>query len=526
MKKRAYKKTSRSVSALRKLCRVFFSRYAISALIIVAEVIVMTYLLVSATTYFYVAVALAYIMGIVTLVMLINRDANPEYKVTWIAIILLMPIFGPVVYLLFYDRRMTRAESALLRGSFAEMNNYRLGDEAFAKLMEENALAAGKAREILREDALSEVYVNTSSDFFPTGESYFESLLVDLSAAKKYIFLEYFIIEPGELWDSVHELLREKAAAGVDVRLLYDDIGCMKTLPAHYELGLRLEGIKAYRFARVSPRVSAVHNNRDHRKICVIDGKIGYTGGVNIADEYVNRKLRFGHWKDGGIRLEGDAVRGLTKLFLSSWDFTTRTVSDYEDILSCSESAVQPDGGYYIPFGSGPAPIYKRPVGKSTFMNLINQAEKYLYITTPYLIVDYDLTEALCNAALRGVDVRIVTPGTADKKIVKIMTKSSYPHLMDSGVKIYEYTPGFIHEKTLVSDDVYAVVGTINLDYRSLVHHFEDAVWTYNTPIAATAKDEFLRTLSTSERIDARKSRLSFTEWIFRMGIKLFAPLL
>ena len=276
----------------------FFSRYAISALIIVAEVIVMTYLLVSATTYFYVAVALAYIMGIVTLVMLINRDANPEYKVTWIAIILLMPIFGPVVYLLFYDRRMTRAESALLRGSFAEMNNYRLGDEAFAKLMEENALAAGKAREILREDALSEVYVNTSSDFFPTGESYFESLLVDLSAAKKYIFLEYFIIEPGELWDSVHELLREKAA-GVDVRLLYDDIGCMKTLPAHYELGLRLEGIKAYRFARVSPRVSAVHNNRDHRKICVIDGKIGYTGGVNIADEYVNRKLRFGHWKDG-----------------------------------------------------------------------------------------------------------------------------------------------------------------------------------------------------------------------------------
>ncbi len=526
MKKRAYKTTSRSVSALRKLCRVFFSRYAISALLIVAEVALMTYLLVSATTYFYVFLALSYVFGVATIVSLINKDTNPEYKVTWSVIILLLPVFGPVTYLLFYNRRMTRAESRLLRGSFCEMNNYRLSDEAFASLMEEDSLAGGKALSILREDALAEVYRNTSSEFFATGESYFESLLVDLASAKKYIFLEYFIIEPGELWDSILEVLREKAAAGVEVRLLYDDIGCMKTLPAHYEIGLRLEGIQAHRFARVSPRVSAVHNNRDHRKICVVDGKIGYTGGVNIADEYVNRKLRFGHWKDGGIRLEGDAVRGLTKLFLSSWDFTARTVSDYEEILSHSESAEAADGGYYIPFGSGPAPIYKRPVGKSTFMNIINQAERYVYITTPYLIIDYDLTEALCGAAHRGVDVRIVTPGVADKKIVNIMTKSAYPYLMEAGVKIYEYTPGFIHEKTLVSDDKYAVVGTINFDYRSLVHHFENAVWTYKTPVTAAAKAEFLHTLTTSDELDARKSRLSFTEWLFRMWIKLFAPLL
>lgn len=526
MKKRAYKTTSRSVSALRKLCRVFFSRYAISALLIVAEVVLMTYLLVSATTYFYVFLALSYVFSVATLVALINKDVNPEYKVTWSVIILLLPVFGPVTYLLFYNRRMTRSESRLLRGSFTEMNNYRLSDEAYSSLASEDSLAGGKALSILREDALAEVFKNTSSEFFTSGEGYFESLLVDLAAAKRYIFLEYFIIEPGALWDSILELLREKAAAGVEVRLLYDDIGCMKTLPAHYELGLRAEGIRAYRFARVSPRVSAVHNNRDHRKICVIDGKIGYTGGVNIADEYVNRKLRFGHWKDGGIRLVGDAVRGLTKLFLSSWDFTTRTVSDYDEILSHSESAENPDGGYYIPFGSGPAPIYKRPVGKSAFMNVINQAEKYVYITTPYLIIDYDLTEALCGAAHRGVDVRIVTPGVADKKIVNIMTKSAYPHLMEAGVKIYEYTPGFIHEKTLVSDGKYAIIGTINFDYRSLVHHFENAVWTYKTPIVAAAREEFLHTLSVSERLDARRSRLSFTEWLFRMGIKLFAPLL
>lgn len=526
MKRKVYKTKSRSASALRKLCRVFFSRYAISALLIVVEVVLMTYLLVSATTYFYVFLALAYVFGASTLVSLINKDANPEYKVTWAVIILIFPVFGPVIYLLFYNRRMTRGESRLLRGSFSEMNNYRLSDEAFSSLMEEDSLAGGKALSILREDALSEVYKNTSAEFFSTGESYFESLLVDLAAAKKYIFLEYFIIESGSLWDSIHEILREKAAAGVDVRLIYDDIGCMKTLPAHYEIGLRLEGISAHRFSKVSARVSAVHNNRDHRKICVIDGKIGYTGGVNIADEYVNRKLRFGHWKDGGLRLVGDAVRGLTKLFLSSWDFTTKTVSDYEAILSQTESAQISDGGYYIPFGSGPAPIYRRPVGKNVFMNIINQAEKYVYITTPYLIIDYDLTEALCGAAHRGVDVRIITPGVPDKKIVKIMTKSSYPHLMEAGVKIYEYTPGFIHEKTLVSDDKYAIVGTINFDYRSLVHHFENAVWTYKSPIVSAAKAEFLHTVSVSERIDVRKSRLSFTEWLLRMCIKLFAPLL
>ena len=526
MQRKAYKTKSRSASALRKLCRVFFSRYAISALLILAEVALMTYLLVSATTYFYVFLAVAGLFGVATLVSLINKDANPEYKVTWSVIILIFPVFGPITYLLFYNRRMTRAESRLLRGSFAEMNNYRLSDEAFSSLAKEDSLAGGKALSILREDALSEVYRNTSAEFFGTGEGYFESLLVDLAAARKYIFLEYFIIEPGSLWDSIHAILREKAAAGVDVRLIYDDIGCMKTLPAHYEIGLRLEGITAHRFARVSPRVSAVHNNRDHRKICVIDGKIGYTGGVNIADEYVNRKLRFGHWKDGGIRLSGDAVRGLTKLFLSSWDFTAKTVSDYEQILSSSESAEVSDGGYYIPFGSGPAPIYKRPVGKSAFMNIINQAEKYVYITTPYLIIDYDLTEALCGAAHRGVDVRIITPGVADKKIVKIMSKSAYPHLMESGVKIYEYTPGFIHEKTLVSDDKYAIIGTINFDYRSLVHHFENAVWIYKSPIVVAAKAEFLHTVSTSEKIDTRKSRLSFTEWLLRMGIKIFAPLL
>ena len=529
-KERVYRKTpSTLISTLRRLCRVFFSRYAISAIVIVAEVVLMTYLILGLSyapdAASYATVVLLFIPGLLSLISIINRDANPEYKVTWTVIVLILPIFGPLIYLLFYNRRMTRRETARLRGIFGEIRNYR-SDEALDELRAVDSLAAGKAQAILAEDRIAEVYRDTSSEFFPTGESFFESMKIDLAAAKKFIFLEYFIIEPGELWDGIHSILREKAAAGVDVRLIYDDIGCMKTLPAHYEFLLRAEGIRTVRFAKVSPRVTAAHNNRDHRKICVVDGEVGYTGGVNIADEYINRKLRFGHWKDGGIKLCGMAVAGLTKLFLTSWDSTTGTVSDYEALLSTARPAPDADGGFYIPFGSGPAPLYKRPVGKNVFMNLINQAERYIYVTTPYLIIDYDLTEALCNAAVRGVDVRIVTPHIADKKIVKIMTKSAYPHLMESGVRIYEYTPGFIHEKTVVVDGLYSVVGTLNFDWRSFVHHFEDGVWMYRTPTVDVARSEFEKTLTRCEQIDRRKSRLTFLEWIFRNGIKLFAPLL
>ncbi len=511
---------------MRRICRVLFSRYAISAVMIVLEVALMVYLFLSASNSIYAVIAVSSLATAAAFISVINRNANPEYKVSWISIILILPPFGAIIYLLFYQRRMSKRETRLLRGVISEMKGHGVADGDYKALCAGSPLAAGKARAIMSDDVMAEVYRGTSSRFFSSGEEYFDSLIDDLESAERYIFLEYFIIDAGELWDKIHFILKEKAAAGLDVRLLYDDIGCMKTLPSHYELLLRHEKIKTYRFARVNPRVSSVHHNRDHRKICVIDGAVGYTGGVNIGDEYINKKSRFGYWKDGGIRLEGDAVCGLLKLFLGSWDFTSKTISDYEELISTVSSAEASDGGFYIPFGSGPSPIYKRPVGKNVFLNIINQAERYVYITTPYLIIDYDLTESLRNAALRGVDVRIVTPGVADKKKVKIMTKSAYPHLMEAGVKIYEYTPGFIHEKTLVCDDEYAVVGTINFDYRSLVHHFENAVWIYKSETVLTAKAEFLATLEVSMQADAALSRLTFLEWVVRNGIRLFAPLL
>ena len=274
-----------------------------------------------------------------------------------------------------------------MRGAIGELRGYGSDDEEFSALAEESTLAAGKARAIIAEDPLAQIYRGSRSELFSSGEELLAALTDDLRSAEKYIFLEYFIIAQGSLWDEIHGILVRKAQSGVDVRVLYDDIGCVHTLPHGYERVLRDEGIRACRFAKVTPRVSSVHHNRDHRKICIVDGRVAYTGGVNLADEYANLIERFGYWKDGGVRVCGDAVRGFTKLFLSSWDFTSGTVSDYEYILSLTES-VEGDGGYYIPFGSGPAPIYKRPVGKDAFLNLINQSQHYLYITTPYLIID------------------------------------------------------------------------------------------------------------------------------------------
>ncbi len=511
---------------MKKICRLIFSRYMISALAIILQVALMAYVFVSAAAGRVVFVIFDIIFSLAAFLHLVNRDTNPEYKIPWSFIILATPPVGACLYYLLYQRKLTRREVKRLKTAFTKMRRAGLVDTECESLIALDRSAGGKARAILAEDPLAEVYRGTSSRFYATGEEYFADFISDLRSAESYIFLEFFIIDEGELWSEIHEILKEKARSGVEVRLLYDDVGCMRKLPSRYEKILRKEGINAYRFSKVSPRVSSIHNNRDHRKICVIDGAVGYTGGVNIADEYVNKIVRFGYWKDGGIRLRGDAVKGLLKLFLSGWDLTCGTESDYRSYLDGVRSAVPSDGGYYIPYGSGPAPIYKRYIGKNVFLNLINQADKYIYFTTPYLIIDYDLTEALRSAAIRGVDVRMITPGIPDKRRVNIMTKSSYPYLIEAGVKIYEYVPGFIHEKTLVSDDKYAVVGTINFDYRSLVHHFEDAVWMYNTPTVKTAYNEFMKTLEVSERVDFELSRLSFTEWIFKMVARIFAPFL
>lgn len=515
---------------MRKLCRVLFSRYAISALIILAELVLLFYLMTFAYVYSALAFALIMTVDLLTAIAIINMDANPEYKLSWLFVVLIIPLFGSALYLLFYSRRISKKSAGFMREIQEKINEAEDGEnkkrEIFINLASEDTQACGKAHAILKADALASVYRQSSSRYFPSGEEMLSEMLADISSAQRYIFLEYFIIEDGEMWSRIHSLLKEKAASGVEVRVLYDDIGCMKTLPARYPSSLRREGIKCHRFAPVSPRITISHNNRDHRKILIVDGNIAYTGGINIADEYINRHVRFGHWKDGGIRVEGECVKGFLKHFLFMWSVTEGKIEDYTEYFSKNTDKALDDGGYYIPYATGPSPIYSAPIAKQTLINIINQAVRYVYITTPYLIMDYDLTEAMRNAAIRGVRIIIITPGIADKKLVKLMTKSSYAYLVASGVEIYEYTPGFIHEKIVICDGKYLTVGTINLDYRSFAHHYENGVWIFSSSVANEAREEFMKTLEKSEKITENAARLGLSERIVRNLLRIFAPLM
>lgn len=376
----------------------------------------------------------------------------------------------------------------------------------------------------LKETTDLPVHSNTKVTYYSLGEHFHKSLLEELSKAEKYIFMEYFIIEEGKMWNPIHDILKEKVKNGVEVYLMYDDVGCMTTLDDKYYELLQKEGINCIPMNQFKPVLARFHNNRDHRKITVIDGIVGFTGGVNIADEYINEKVKHGHWKDTAIKLEGPAVKNLASLFLETWNTQNKKeleVSKYLDI----KSPIIKEKGFVFPYGDGPDIYYNDKIGKYVYINMLNQAKKYVYITTPYLICDYELLNAISACAKKGVDVRIITPHIPDKKTVFWMTQSNYEELIKNGVKIYEYTPGFIHAKNFICDDLYATCGTINLDYRSLVHHFECGVWLYNTDCIKDMKKDFLDTQNKSEEITLKKSKLKGIKKLVAEVLKVFSPL-
>ena len=469
------------------------------------------------------SVIIMVLLYISTILAIVNRNMPPESKVTWL-LIAVVPVFGSLLYLMFGERRLSKKEMKQLENmesmEFREDNSRELR----LKLKEENKAVYGMVKSLLSMDHNADLYNGTSSTFFPLGDQMFKQLLEDLRSAKKFIFMEFYIIDEGLMWDSILEILIEKVKEGVEVKLLYDDIGCMATLAGNYTKRLRKLGIDAHKFNKVIPRLTVAYNNRDHRKILVIDGQIGYTGGINLADEYINQIERFGHWKDSAVRIEGRAVKALTRLFLMTWYINQGEIEDF-DKYHMENRAVDGEG-LYIPFGSGPKPIYKSQVGKAVYQNMINQATDYVYITTPYLIIDYDLTEDIRNAALRGVDVRIVTPFIPDKKLIQIVTRGAYPDLMEAGVKIYEYLPGFVHSKQVLVDDEIAVVGTINFDYRSLVHHYENAIWMYETPEIPKILADFDNIFAVSREIKLETFRVAWYQHLVKEIMQLFAPML
>lgn len=514
----------RNTRPKRGFLSVLFGRGAVAALMLLAQAVFMFVIFGRLEQYSFYLSGTVTVLTAIFLAYLLNTRSNPSVKLTWAVIIAVVPVFGVLLYLFITFDVGHRAEQRLLQNIEAES----------APLMPEQAeLNARLARE---EPALFPLitylgkangyaaYENTDVTYFSRGEDKYQAMLRELEKAEKFIFLEYFIVEEGEMWDGVVDILTRKAAEGVDVRVLYDGTCSILLLPASYPKKLRALGIRCKVFAPIRPFISTSYNNRDHRKIVVVDGKVGFTGGVNLADEYINRRERFGHWKDAAVMLRGDAVRSLTLMFLRLWNAGEKQ-REYEPFLNEPTGALPGSRGYVIPYGD--SPLDSELTGEMVYLDILNTARNYVYIMTPYLILDNEMVTALTFAARRGVDVRLILPGIPDKKYANILAKGHYRALTEAGVRIYEYTPGFVHSKVFVSDGTKAVVGTINLDYRSLYLHFECAAFLYKVPAIRDILKDFDETFPQCREIGpAAAADLPLTTRLAASVLKLAAPLM
>ena len=506
---------------IKKLASLLFQRSVIVAvLILVQAALIIGMLALSSAGYSYVRWG-SLVLSVLAVLIIVSRQTDPGYKIAWIVPILLFPAFGWLLYLLCGGNKLSARQRRKMQGMDRTMLEQLERDYKAEQLERLGADAANQAR-YLERYARCPVYTNTWTRYFPLGDDAFPVMLEELKKAEKYIFLEYFIIAPGVFWDSIVEILREKHAAGVDVRVIYDDVGSLNTLPMNYAHKFEAEtGIPCCFFNRFKPIISIRMNNRDHRKFCIIDGHTAFTGGINLADEYINQKPRFGHWKDSAILLKGEAAWSMTVMFLTMWEYIRDVEEDYSRFRpQVYQQKAMPDDGYLQPFADNP--LDDEPVGETVYLNLISKAKRYLYVMTPYLIVSDSVNTALCNAAKAGVDVRIITPHIPDKPLVFELTRSHYEPLLEAGGQIFEYTP-----KNMVADDLCAVVGSINLDYRSMFLHFEDAVLLYRDPTILDVKRDFLETQFKSQPVTLEECLAhAWPRRLFRSILRVLAPLL
>ncbi len=501
------------------------SRVVIVALLILLQfaLIAITVKLFSGyTAVFYTAATVA---GWIAVCRIITRGGNPGYKIAWIIVVMIFPPFGVALYVIFKGNKLSRRRRRSMAGMShtVESECRRLSDDPETLFVDP---VARRQSDYITAASLCPPFGGTDVRYFRTGEEFFPDFLETLRSAKRYIFLEYFIIDRGEMWDEIHSILVEKARDGVDVRIIYDDMGCITHLDTGFNRFLESEGIRCRVFNRFIPVLSARLNNRNHRKICAVDGDAAYTGGVNIADEYINRTHPYGYWKDNAVRLTGRGAWGLTVMFLSMWD----NLGDQGAPAPCDLSAYLPQPGIspesdcvVQPYTDNP--LDDKPVGETIYLNMIYSACEYVWITTPYLVIDYSMEEALCTAAQSGIDARVILPAVPDKFFVNEVTKSNYKRLMSSGVKLYEYSPGFIHQKTFLCDGKYATVGTVNLDFRSLYLHFECGVWFCGGRIIDDVHRDFSEMFDVSHPVTQDDCRVGLPRRIMRSVLELLAPL-
>jgi len=475
---------------VRKVSHSIFGRLTIIGLGIFLQLAFMLAVTILAGIYFhrlYIWISLgSAVIMIATMFHIIQRDMIAEMKIPWMLLVAIFPIFGCVVYFLLSESRFKPKTKRLLRENFKASQKY-------CPPREENKQNT-VCEYLYRSTGLS-AHADNFCEYYPDGESFWEALCLELEKAESFIFMEYFIIQKGVMFGRIMDILMRKVNEGVEVRFLYDDVGSIGKVPVSFPDELRGVGIKCYKFNGFMPVLSAVQNNRDHRKITVIDGKVGFMGGTNFADEYINVVNRFGKWKDSNVMIKGSAVNNLTLLFLQLYSVISGKNEDYLPYLNMSPQKYK-DAGIVHPFGDGPRVVYKEAVAENLFTNMIERAQKRVWIITPYFVCDGRLRGAITEAAKRGVDVRVVIPSIPDKVSVYTQTKRQCIELINNGVKVYIYNPGFIHSKNLLTDEGEAVCGTINFDYRSLYHHYECAVYLKDTPCIRDIEKDFAETFA------------------------------
>ena len=462
------------------------------------------------------------ILSALIVLLLLKNSRHLSVDMFWILMILLAPVGGTAIYLLLAANLFSSKTFRAIVKSTEEAETLYVQDEnVFSELAASAPVDKGQFNYLSRSAGFP-FYRNTGFDYYPLGDVGFPVMLEELKKAEKFIFLEYFIVEEGVMWNRIVDILEQKAAQGVDVRVMYDDLGSFFTLSASYAKKLEAKGISCISFNRISLVLSIIMNHRDHRKIMVIDGRVAFSGGINLADEYINAKVKYGHWKDNVIRVTGDAVWSYTVMFLTHWNALRKTDSDFS-VFRTEALPGEPDG-FICPYGE--TPLTDELTAQNVYTGILNSSRDYCYIMTPYLIIDTDFQNALILCAKQGVDVRLVTPGIPDKRMVWNITRSYYRTLIEGGVKIYEYSPGFVHSKVFVSDDKAAAVGTVNLDYRSLYLHFENGTYLYGSKKVLDIKQDCLNTMALSHMVTAEETHYSFIREFILSVLRLFAPMM
>lgn len=502
-----------------KFLKFIFSRFSLVFLTLLLNFVLFFVVILYFGNYYKWISLLLIFFSIIAFFSMLKKDEPPEFKVLWLIVFDVLPLFGIALYIFIGDSKPPKRQLKTMNNV---KNQFDEKKKTFKKSKEKDNQSCFGTCDYLSKTTGLESY-RGNVEFFDVGEKFFENLIEDLKCAKKFIFLEYFIIEKGEIWNQIFKILKEKTKSGVDVRVVYDDIGSAGKIGLGFSKKLKKEGIKCVQFNRFRPFISGIHNNRDHRKIAVIDGKIAYTGGCNIGDEYANIDSKFGHWKDSGVRITGLAVNNFTALFLQMYSASTKENVCVDEFIV---SDVVDDGDCLIQtVATGPRPYSKESVGENNLMNMISSAKQKLFITTPYFIVDHALISALCVSAKKGVDVRIVVPHIPDKKVVFEMTRESYKQLLQAGVKVYEYTPGFIHSKQILVDDEVAFVGTINFDYRSLIHHFECGCVLCGGSVIGQIGEDFENLFNKSEEQQIEKLKNNPLKRLVNLLLIAFRPL-